>query len=449
MNLVVRGGSVVEADGVIEGDLWVQGGRSMGVFPAGRLPPESEGAREVDARGLYILPGAVDVHVHLREPGLTHKEDFSSGTAAAAAGGATTVIDMPNTLPPVASAETLAAKASAAEGRIHVDVGFYGVLAAGRESELPGLLASGALGMKLFLGPTTGDIRPPEGQALLEACKLIARSGLPLAVHAEDRSAVEAAAAGLAAESVWGYDDFLASRPRSGELKATRQAIQLARASGVRMHIAHVTLAEAVEEIRRAKRDGAAITAETCPQYLFLTDSDAGRLGTEMKILPPVRGEKDRKTLWKGLLEGAIDLVSTDHAPHAPEEKEGDFRSAAAGAAGLETWMPLMLDAALRGVISLEQAVRWTSLRPAAIFGLHPRKGWLGPGADADFILFDPSGTTLIEGARFLSKCQRSIYEGRRLRGRIAAVYLRGVQVSEEGRLVTPHEGKALLAPRA
>lgn len=435
---VFLGGRVVTADGVKRADLWVADGKVAGILSPGageRLCAARPEIRRVPVDGLHILPGLIDVHVHLREPGLEHKEDLASGTAAAAVGGVTTVLDMPNTLPPVTNGAILQEKMARAEGRIYVDVGFYGAVTEANRDELRGLAAAGAVGFKLFLGPTTGDIRAPETGALLESFEEVARTGLPLVVHAEDRSVIEYWQARMrqAGDS---YGHFLRSRPAYGEAAATSLAVHLAEATGVRLHIAHIATSEGVEVLEGAKRRSPLVTGETCPHYLGLTEIDWPRLGNGLKILPPVRTHEDQRALWIAVQRGVIEVIATDHAPHLPSEREGkSIWDAPAGAAGLETLLPLLLDWVNKGRLTLSDVARLTAQRPAEIFGLRS-KGSLRPGSDADFVLVDMTRSTVIEGERMYTRAKSTPFEGWEVQGMPVATYLRGELIASEGRLV-------------
>ena len=401
--------------------------------------------RLVSANGLYILPGLIDVHVHLREPGLEKKEDFQSGTEAAALGGVTTLLDMPNTIPPVTGRRELEEKMARAEGRLMVDVGFYGVVGRENLDSIADLAAAGAFAFKMFLGPTTGEIRPPEHGALFAAFEEVARTGRPLVVHAEDREVIEYWQTRLMGVGDT-YGHFLQSRPAYGEAAAT-EACHPSRRS-VRRTGTHCPrgTAEGAAVIRAAKERCRHITCETCPHYLALTEADWPRLGNKLKILPPVRSSKDQKRLWEALQGGVIDMIATDHAPHLDSEREGkSLWEAPAGAAGLETMLPLLLDWVNRGRLSLTDVVRLTSERPAAVFGLAPREGSLRPGADADLVLVDMMQRRVIRGEALRTRAKSTPFEGIEVQGVPVATYLRGELVASQGDLVgTAYRGRVL-----
>jgi len=456
-DLWVRGGTIVTARETFPGDVLVRDGRIAAVVHRDGAPadfqwgPESIGesapggarrpVRVLDATGLYVLPGLVDVHVHFRDPGMTHKEDFASGTAAAALGGVTTVLDMPNTVPPVASAAVLADKAERAAGRAFVDYGLYAVITEDNLAELPAMAAAGAIGFKLFLGPTTGDIRAPGWGRLMEAFDVVAGTRLPLVVHAEDRDVIEYWQRRRAAEAS-DYFGFLNTRPRFGELSATLSACLLAGMTGTRVHIAHVSLAEAVDLIREAKEWGAPVTAETCPPYLFLTADDCQRLGVLSKILPPVRERRDLERLWEGLHDGTLDVIATDHAPHLDEEKRGkSWLDAPAGMIGVETMLPALLTEVRRGGLTLQQLVEWTSRRPAEIFGLGGKKGDIRPGCDGDLVLVDLDTQWTLRPDDLHSKSRNSPFIGTTFAGKVVHTTVRGRVVVENGELASHPTG--------
>lgn len=457
MEMIARvvGGKVWTPDGPADADIEIgEDGRIArvvqrreGSHRAGGEAEESGAA--LDARGLWVLPGAVDVHVHLREPGLTESEDFLTGTAAAAAGGVTTLLDMPNTLPPVSDGRRLREKKALLEGRAWVDYGLFGTLVAAAPPD-PGrlaaqaaeLLAEGACGIKLFLGPTTGGIEAPGWGELY---RLFSSWRDPQAVftfHCEDREVIDQARP--AAESLGGYRALLAWRPRFGELLATEGVLRLSLETGVRVHIAHVALKEAVDAVARAKAAGAPVTAETCPQYLFLTEDDFEWAGEAMNVLPPIRARLDRDRLWAGLREGAIDAVATDHAPHRRPEGRRRPLDGPFGMAGVQTLLPLLLDRAIRGEGRVEDVVRWTSEAPAKAYGLHPRKGAIRPGADADLVLVDPEREWSVDASWWRSKSRNTPFWGRRGKGFPVATLLRGRVVSREGAPVGEPRGAFL-----
>ncbi len=438
-SLVVRGGRVVLPWGVLEADVLIEEGsvaavgRGLSDLPAERL----------DAAGLLVMPGAVDGHVHMREPGLEREGDFSTGTAAAAAGGVTTVVEMPNTVPPVDSGEAVREKASLLSGRASVDFGLLGVLHGGNVGRIGEMLGAGVLGFKVFLGPTTGGLPAPGDADLYRILEESARSGFPVVFHAENGELVELFTGRIRSAGRRDPSDYPDSRPPLCEEEAVRRVGLLAAATGGRVHVAHLSSEEGLEAVRWARSRGAKMTAETCPHYLLLDLKDYGRLGNLMKVNPPIRGGRHRAALWRGIADGTVDTLGSDHAPHAPEEREGDVWEAAAGFAGVQTLLPLAVDAALRGSLGLIRVVELLAENPARVFGLYPRKGALAPGSDGDLVLVDPRGETAVDPDWLLARNSEGPFLGRRLRGRVRATVLRGTVVYD-GEEVLGGEGRWL-----
>ena len=381
---------------------------------------------------------------------MTESEDFLSGSAAAACGGVTTVLDMPNTLPPVSDGEALSAKISTVAGRSYVDYGLFGAAVAGKGDALiksvEEMAALGACGIKVFLGPTTGDIAAPGWGELYHLCRHFSSSGLVFAFHCEDRDVIAQQMRSKDLLDPGDYQSLLALRPRFGELLATDGVLRLALETGARVHVAHVALKEAAAAIRQAKSLGARVTAETCPQYLYLDEGDFVKVGWAMKALPPIRSRADREALWQGLREGTLDAVATDHAPHRirPARAESVW-DPPFGIAGVQTMLPLLLDSALRGDCRVEEVVRWSSANPARAYGLYPRKGALVPGADADVVLVDPKLQWRIDAPWWKGKSMNTPFWGRQGLGAPVLTVLRGRVVAENGKVVGEPSGERLI----
>lgn len=421
---------------------------------------------EVDASGLLVFPGFIDPHVHSRDPGLTEKEDFAHSTRSAAAGGVTTLCEMPNAVPPVADAHTFHDRAAQHSEVASVDFGLWGI-SLGRENlgELRGLVEAGVVGIKLFWGyalnrttralvynladqPPENLILPPGNGDVYDIFREVAAAGGLLAAHCEDRGLIEASERALGHE-IKTYDDLLAVRPDTAEATAIATAAEFARATGCRFHVVHVSSARGVEIVRRAQADGVGISAETCPHYLALTDEDYAQIGPKMKIYPPIRRRADREALWGGVNYGPISSIGSDHAPHTIEEKMRSLAAQPAGCVGVETLAPVMLGEMSAGRITPERLAYVCSEGTARVYGLYPRKGAILPGSDADFTIVDPGASWHIDDARLHSKHNLSPFNGREGRGRPVYAVLRGQVIMRDGEPEGEPTGRPLRSERA
>jgi allantoinase len=444
--LLIRGGTVLTPEGPREADVLVNDGVIIQVDTRLRSSGET-----VDAKGRYVLPGAVDVHVHSRDPGFPEKEDFGTLTAAAAAGGVTVVLDMPNTVPAVDSAGVLEAKAALARSRALVDFGLWGLIRSSSTPEqLEGLAAAGAVGFKAYLaysfslsrkqivsspGDDDPDIEPPADYGTLaRLAPTVAHLGLPLAIHAEDPAILAAFRRPLVS-----YDDLLESRPPEAEAVAISAAAAVARDAGAHLHVAHLSSALGLKAAEDAIQNGTSLSLETCPQYLLLTNRDFERVGAAMKVLPPVRTEADREALVDGLRRGVISIVSTDHAPHSDEEKSLELEEAPAGSPGVQTLYLSCLQIA-RDLGDVWQAARWVSSAPAAFAGFERSKGAIAPGFDADIVIVNPNARTRVSPDGMRSRQKRGALEGNEFGFAIEQVFLRGEPAGDRprGRMVRP-----------
>jgi allantoinase len=406
----------------------VDGERIEAVLP--RDAPVCLGAadREIElAADEVLLPGLVDTHVHINEPGRTEWEGFATATRAAAAGGVTTLIDMPlNSLPPTVDVEALAVKRAAADGQARVDVGFWGGAIPGNSDQLAGLHAAGVFGFKCFLLPSGVDEFPPLDRAgLAEALRTTADLGALMIVHAEDPGLVVAAHGRR-------YADFLASRPRAAEDTAIAGLLELAAETKARVHVLHLSSADALPLIARAKAAGLPVTAETCPHYLTLTAEEVPDGDTRFKCCPPVREAGNRDALWAGLAEGVIDCVVSDHSPSTAALKRldtGDFGQAWGGIASLQLGLPLVWTHARARGHGLVDVVRWMAGRTSALAGL-AGKGRIAAGADADLVVFAPDAPFTVDAARLHHRNPVTPYAGRKLTGAVRSTWLRGARVN-------------------
>lgn len=438
--LLVRNGLVVTPQGVFQWDIRISDGV---ISEVGRGLGARGSERVIDARGLYVFPGIVDEHVHMREPGLEYKDDFEHGTRAAIKGGVTTVIEHPNTLPPVDNADRLIAKGELLKKKAYADFALLGVLHDNNIDEFENLLRAGAVGFKVFMGPTTGNIPPPSDASLYEILRKSAANNVRIMFHAEDHALVT-----YFTEKVKGSgrSDAAAheeARPPITEYYSILKIAAIARDTGGKAHIVHISSKEALEAIELARSHmGADITSETCPHYLLLDKEDYGKYGSLIKTNPPIRGGIHRKALLEAISRGLIDAIGSDHAPHSPEEKRRPIWDAAAGFAGVQTLFPLILNMALSGLIPITRIPYLLSESPAKLFGLWPEKGSVMPGASGDLVIVDPNAELVITEEWLEYKHKLSPYIGWRLRGAIKYVTLRGEIVVEDGEVLGIKAGK-------
>jgi allantoinase len=435
---VFRARQLVTAAGEGSGWVGVMDGRIAVI-----APPEAglEGRRVVElGEDVVLLPGLVDSHVHLNEPGRTEWEGFATATRAAAAGGVTTIIDMPlNSIPPTVDVAALEVKRKSAEGQCFVDVGFWGGAIPGNLGELRGLHDAGVFGFKCFLLPSGVDEFPPLHPADLDGYLRFLRGfdGL-LVVHAEDAGTIDRAPSAHGAR----YLDFLASRPHAAENLAIEQVIRAAERTGARVHILHLSSSDALPMIAGARREGVRITAETCPHYLVLTAEEVPDGATQFKCCPPVREAANRELLWRGLEGGTIDCVVSDHSPCTAELKRldtGDFRAAWGGISSLEIGLPLVWTEARRRGYQLTDVVRWMAEGPARLVGLR-HKGRIEVGYDADLCIFAPDEAFVVDPKRLHHKHPITPYDGRGLLGVVHRTWLRGEELAGDqprGRLLS------------
>lgn len=401
----------------------------------------------VDCGDAVVMAGLVDSHVHINDPGRSEWEGFASATAAAAAGGVTTLVDMPlNSLPPTTTIEGWAAKVAAAEGRIAVDVGLWGGVVPGNQDAVVALAQAGICGFKAFLIESGVPEFPPVSLADLADIGL-QQLGLPLLLHAELAAAMSPAQelfGLLDADDRQRYPAYLASRPPQGEVAAVKTAVEFCRATGIRIHITHLSAAPAVEVLRSAKSEGLPITAESCPHYLLLAAEDVPDRATEFKVAPPIRERTNQDQLWEGLRDGTLEMVVSDHSPSPPHMKaSGDFGKAWAGISSLQLRLPLMWTAASQRGIQLPQFSRLLAAGPARLAGLS-QKGEISVGADADLVVWEPENLVLVDPTRLAHRHPISPYAGRELYGAVRTTYLRGMKVFDNGRLLLSDRGKLL-----
>ncbi|MGA5302283.1 allantoinase AllB [Nucisporomicrobium flavum] len=426
VDLVVRSRRTVTAGGERPAAVSVAGGRIVAVDGYDADVPAAE---DTDLGDLALLPGLVDTHVHVNEPGRTEWEGFATATRAAAAGGVTAIVDMPlNSLPPTVSADALAVKQRAAAGQLHIDVGFWGGAVPGNAADLPALDAAGVFGFKAFLADSGVPEFPPLDPGQL--AEALAAVDALFVIHAEDPAHLHAAASSPA------YADFLASRPPEAEHAAVATAIEAARAAGARVHILHLSAAGALPLIAAARDDGVRVTAETCPHYLTLDAGEIPAGATEFKCCPPIRDAANRDRLWSALADGLITCIVSDHSPCTPDLKRrdtGDFAAAWGGIASVQLGLPVIWTAARERGHTLADVADWMARRPADLVGL-TGKGRIAVGADADLVALDPDATFVVDPGRLHHRNPVTPYAGKTLTGVVRTTWLRGRTVTGEAR---------------
>jgi len=440
VDLVVRNCTVVTPAGrTPNGGVAVEDGTIVAVGRSDRLP---DADRVVDADGNVLVPGIIDGHIHNREPGLEYKEDWESATRAAAAGGVTTVVGMPNTDPVIDRPDHLELKFERGEASAHVDFQSYAVVTSENIDQIPAIDEAGALGFKIFLGSTVGDVPPPNDGEILEAMERIGETGKRLGFHEENGEIIDHYTEQFQAEGRTKPIDHSHSRPVIAEQEAVERMLTFAEETGAKIHMFHVSSGSAAEAVARGKARGVDVTAETCPHYLWFTEEVMREKGNVARVQPPIRDADEQARLWNALEEGSIDTIATDHAPHTPDEKKvddpfGNTWDAISGFVGLETEVPAMLSFVDEGRFTLEEWVRRHSTRPAQVWGMYPQKGSLQVGTDADFTIVDPDAEwTLTDRDTLHSKNCVTPFEGESFTGKAVTTVVRGEVVYEDGDVV-------------
>ena len=429
-DLVLANGTVVNQDGTGVRDIGVLDGRIAAI---GSLAAASTGER-IDCAGLHVLPGVIDSQVHFREPGLVHKEDLETGSRGAVLGGVTCVFEMPNTSPPTTSAEALADKLARAKGRMHCDFAFWVGGTHDNVAELAELeRLPGAAGVKVFMGSSTGSLLVPDDEGVLAILKRIRRRA---AFHSEDEARLYErkplrVGGDVSSHPVW--------RDETAALKSTERLVRLAREARAQVHVLHVSTREEIEFLARAKD---VASCEATPHHLTLSGDDYARLGTRLQMNPPVRGSEHREGIWRGVQNGVVDVLGSDHAPHLLEEKQKPYPESPSGMTGVQTLVPVMLTPVNAGRLTLQRFVDLTSAGPQRLFGV-VGKGRIAAGYDADFTIVDLKRTETIRDSWIASRAGWTPYDGKTVTGWPIGTIVRGRRVMWEGELVTRAAGEA------
>jgi allantoinase len=437
--LVIRGGTVVLPTGQRPADIAVGDGTISAIGSEVR-----DGEEVIDARGLVVLPGVVDAHVHFNEPGRADWEGWETGTRGAAAGGVTTVLEMPlNAHPPTTTAAAFDAKFAVASEKALVDFGLWGGLVPENLGDLESLHHRGVIGFKAFMSHSgIDDFHRVADGILAIALKVTARLNAIVGVHAESHELVERLGTEIRTEGRTDRLSWCRARPARAEVEAIGRLLACMRGAGkgVRAHVVHVSCAEGLAEVDAARGKGVAITAETCPHYLAFTEDDFERIGPALKCAPPIRDAATREALWDALLAGRVDLIGSDHSPcPAADKQKGDedIWQAWGGVAGIQATLPvLMTDGVHARGLSFERLAHLTSTAPAQLFGLYPRKGAIAVGADADFALVDPARAWTLESSELETRSGVSAYLGRKFTGKVVRTIVRGKSVFVDGTVV-------------
>ena len=443
VDVVIKNGTLVLPSGLWEGSLIIDEGKIIGIMKSS----EPKADRVVDAAGRFILPGMVDMHVHLRDPGNPERENFESGTRAAAAGGVTTVMDMPNTIPATVTVKAFEEKKAIVGKKSLVDFGLVAGAGEVPEEELRGLANAGAVAFKSFMIARFKELAADDWQ-LRKNFEIIADEGLPCLIHAENQVIVDR---GVAEAKRLGRVDPLAHcefRPSMAEAEAASRALMFAEEAGMHLHVCHITAGSVVDILEEAQIRGVDATGETSTNYLLMNEETMKERGPYAKVDPPLRTEADQARLWDALNDGVIDVLASDHAPYTKEEKERGWKNifdAPSGGVVIETTLPLMLNAVNDGRIGLERLVEVFSTNPAMINGVYPKKGALNIGADADVVIVDMDKQFKIRGEDLKTIQKITPYEGIEGVGAPVMTLLRGSVVYEDGQVVgKPGKGKWL-----
>ncbi len=455
---IIKNATIVNAHETFEGHIYVKDEK---IFAITQDIIDGEADEITDASGKFVLPGFIDTHVHSRDGANSNhaKEDFFHSSSGAAASGLTTIFEMPNTSPAIHDASSLSSLIDCITPKANVDFGVWGLcLGPINNHKLLELSKAGVIGFKYFWGYAIDsktyqliynyregmeDVLPPlDFGQIYDMFRHVKATGQKIAIHAENFEIIKFLTKEVMDSGDKTYAGLLKSRPAMAEVMIVQDAIELSREIGTQLHILHVAAGGSVAHIRRAKADGLPVTAETCIQHLMLTDEDGEKLGAAMKGYPLVRTKADQDKIWEGLLDGTIDYVCSDHAPHTAEEKQQPLWDAPAGCAMTEVLPRALIDAVSRGKLTINKLAYALSEQPAKLYGIYPEKGSIKVGTDADIVLIDMEATYVYDQAKMHSKMKHSPFHGRTFKGKPVQTILRGKTVAKDGEIVSEPTGK-------
>ena len=438
-DLVIRNGWIVTPEATTQGGVAISDGKFVAIGTNDSLP---EGREVIDAGGHHILPGVIDAHVHFRDPGVTHKEDFGTGSTAAVCGGITTIVDMPNQLPPTENAEQVGVKKKIGETKSLCDFAVLGVVHQTNADDIIPMAKAGAIGYKIFFGETIGNLPFPDDGMCQEVFPNITKSGVPVCVHAENRQIQHYWTNKLKADGKNDPIYWESSRPWLCEAESVSHLIFMAENFGTMLHIVHASSKQAAQMVKDAKARGLRVTAETCPHYLLRDGDEMAQVGPLLKMNPPVRSREHGEALWHGLLNGYIDMIATDHAPHTFEEKGCDRNGkmtkpaiweCISGFCGVETAVPVMLTEVNKGRMTLNHYVKVASENPARVWQMYPKKGAIRLGSDGDVVIVDMNKQATIDGDKLHSKNTPTPWHGWKVKGMPIYTIVRGHIQAKDG----------------
>lgn len=443
-DLLITNAKIVTPGGLQYGCLAVKDGKITAIAAEEEM---LSAKNKIDAQGKYLIPGAIDLHVHFRDPGLTYKEDFSTGSMAAAMGGVTTVFDMPNTQPPVVDVPGFELKRAIAAEKSYVNYGIYAYLLDGNQEKIDDLIEAGVAGFKWDMSAADWELpdgyRVPDNTAALQGFRKIAAHGYNVGVHAEDMPIVNFFVEEFKQAGRTDYRAHAESRPDYVEVAALQRAVLLAEITHCHLHMHHLSSRRGLEFILQKKAEGVSISSEVGPHWFLFNADDYDKMGALIKTYPAIKEKSDAEALWQGLRDGLIDCYATDHAPHSYEEKfERTWYNCSPGADGVETSMPLMLNKINQGELTIERYVSFACENPARIYGLYPRKGVIRIGADADLVLVDMDCEWTITNETLSSKNHITPFHGWKIKGKPVLTIVNGQVVMEAGKIVGKPAGK-------